>query len=172
MSRKRIIAILALVGLCALMLALVPASSRASSHREAPLISQHPAPDNTDLYACVSPDRPDTVTFVANYIPLEEPNGGPNFNSFGDDVLYELNIDNNGDGSEDISYQFRFETKIRNKKTFLYNTGPIINLDDETWNMPQFYSVTRVEHGNSKRLADDLPTPPANVGPRSTPNYA
>src|SRR5919201_886978 len=96
MSRKRIIAVMSLIGLFALMLALVP-GSRASSHREAPLISQDPEADNTDLYAFVSPDRPDSVTFVANYIPLEEPNGGPNFNSFGDDVLYAINIDNTGD---------------------------------------------------------------------------
>jgi Domain of unknown function (DUF4331) len=172
MSRKRIISIVALIGLLAMALALVPGASRASSHREAPLISQDPEADNTDLYAFVSPDRPDSVTFVANYIPLEEPNGGPNFNSFGDDVLYEINIDNNGDGEDDISYQFRFQTKIRNKNTFLYTTGPVTSLDDQDWNMPQFYSVTRVENGKSKQLADGLRTPPDNIGPRSTPDYA
>ena len=73
----------------------------------------------------VSPDRPDTVTIVANYIPLEEPAGGPNFHAFGEDVLYELKVDNDGDGKEDISYQFRFRTETRNPNTFLYNTGPI-----------------------------------------------
>jgi uncharacterized protein DUF4331 len=171
MLRKRIMAFIALVGLFAIGLALAPQASRASSHREAPLISQDPEADNTDLYVFVSPDKTDTVTFVANYIPLEEPNGGPNFNAFGDDVLYEINVDNNGDGEEDISYQFRFDTRIRNKNTFLYNTGPIKSLDDKNWNMPQFYSITRVEKGNSKTLARDLLTPPANVGPRSTPNY-
>src|SRR5438477_4312215 len=86
----------------------------ASSHREAPLISLDPAADNTDLYAFVSPDRPDTVTIIANYIPLEEPAGGPNFYNFDDNVLYEVKVDNNGDGHEDLSYQFRFETRIRN----------------------------------------------------------
>ncbi|MFL5804802.1 MAG: DUF4331 domain-containing protein [Roseiflexaceae bacterium] len=171
MSRKRIITIIALIGLFALGLALVPQQSRASSHREAPLISQDPEADNTDVYAFVSPDKPDTVTFVANYIPLEEPNGGPNFNSFGDDVLYAINIDNNGDGKDDISYEFRFKTKIRNKNTFLYNTGQITSLDDPDWNMPQFYSITRVEHGDSKTLSKSLSTPPDNIGPRSTPNY-
>src|SRR5213080_4449299 len=82
----------------------------ASSHREAPLISQDPMADNTDLYAFRSPDRPDTVTIVANYIPLEAPASGPNFYSFDDKVVYDINIDNNGDGKEDLTYEFRFTT--------------------------------------------------------------
>ncbi len=146
-----------------------------TSHREAPKISRDPVADNTDLYAFVSPDKPDTVTILANYIPLEEPAGGPNFNTFGDDVLYEINIDNNGDGHEDLTYQFRFTTKITNPNTFLYNTGPISSLDSSSWNMKQFYSVTRVNgrrrSGNVTVLGTNLPTPPVNIGPRSTPNY-
>ncbi len=82
-----------------------------SSHREAPEIANDPVADNTDLYAFVSPDKPDTVTILANYIPLEEPAGGPNFFNFGDDVLYEVMIDNDGDGREEITYQFRFTTQ-------------------------------------------------------------
>ena len=159
-----------------------PTAGNASSHREAPLISEDPVADNTDVYAFVSPDRPDTVTILANYIPLEEPAGGPNFAGFGDDVLYELKIDNSGDGEEDISYQFRFRTETRNPNTFLYNTGPIETLSDADWNRPQFYSVTRVEAGRNSGsfgggrarttlLAQNLPTPPVNIGPRSTPNY-
>src|SRR5881227_966716 len=89
---------------------LAPNSASASSHAEAPLISQDPRADNTDLYAFVSPDRPDTVTIVANCIPLEAPASGPNFPAFDDSVRYELNIDRNGDGQEDLSYQFRFKT--------------------------------------------------------------
>ena len=81
---------------------------RASSHREAPLISNDPQADNTDVYAFVSPDAPDTVTLIASFIPFEDPAGGPNFYQFGDNVLYEIKIDNNGDGVEDITYQFRF----------------------------------------------------------------
>ena len=69
----------------------------ASSHREAPLISGDPRADNTDVYAFVSPDRPDTVTIIANYIPLEDPAGGPNFHSFDDNVLYEIHVDGSGD---------------------------------------------------------------------------
>ena len=79
-----------------------------SSHREAPEISKDPVADSTDLYAFVSPDRPDTVTLIANYVPLQAPDGGPNFYEFGDDVLYAINIDNDGDGDADISYQFQF----------------------------------------------------------------
>jgi hypothetical protein len=146
-----------------------------TSHREAPKISKDPVADNTDLYAFVSPDKPDTATILANYIPLEEPAGGPNFNTFGDDVLYEIIIDNNGDGIEDITYQFRFKTKIGNPDTFLYNTGPIGSLSDPSWNVKQFYSVTKVvgpkRTGQSAVLGQDLPTPPVNIGPRSTPNY-
>ena len=92
-----------------------PQSAKASSHREAPLISEDPVADNTDVYAFVSPDRPDSVTLVANYIPLEEPAGGPNFAKFGDDVLYELHVDNDGDAQEDLTYQFRFKTQIRTR---------------------------------------------------------
>ena len=143
-----------------------------SSHREAPEISKDPVADNTDVYAFVSPDRPDTVTLIANFIPLQKPDGGPNFYEFGDDVLYEIHISNRGDGRADISYQFSFRTVVRNDNTFLYNTGPIKSIDDQNWNRPQFYSVRRVErNGGSRLLGDNLPVPPVNIGPRSTPDY-
>ncbi|MEO7059700.1 MAG: DUF4331 domain-containing protein [Lapillicoccus sp.] len=144
-----------------------------SSHREAPEISKDPVADNTDVYAFVSPDAPDTVTIIANFIPLQAPQGGPNFFEFGDDVLYEINISNNGDAAADLTYQFRFTTKIRNPKTFLYNTGPISKITDTTWNRPQTYTVTLVDRrAGTKVLAKDLTCPPVNVGVRSTPNYA
>src|SRR5437588_7739631 len=114
-----------------------------SSHREAPEISKDPVADSTDVYAFVSPDNPDTVTMIANYIPLEGPAGGPNFYEFGDDVLYEIHIDNNGDAVAEITYQFRFHTELRSRNTFLYNTGTIGSLDSPNWNNRQFYSVTR-----------------------------
>lgn len=148
-----------------------PQTAAASSHAEAPLISEDPRADNTDLYAFVSPDRPDTVTIVANYIPLEAPASGPNFPAFDDSVRYEINVDNNGDGKEDLSYQFRFKTITRNPATFLYNTGPIGSLSDPNWNRVQTYSVTLVQDGHETVLGEDLPTPPDNIGPRSTPNY-
>ena len=148
----------------------------ASSHREAPLISQDPMADNTDLYAFRSPDRPDTVTIIANYIPLEPPASGPNFPSFDDSVLYEIHVDNDGDAEDDLTYQFRFQTDTRNPDTFLYNTGPIASLDDPNWNRPQTYQVTLVssdgESGRTEQiLGDGLATPPDNIGPRSTPDY-
>src|SRR6266852_3339063 len=77
-----------------------------SSHREAPEISKDPVADSTDLYAFVSPDQAGNVTLIANYVPLEEPAGGPNFYEFGDDVLYEIHIDNDGDALAEITYQF------------------------------------------------------------------
>ena len=143
-----------------------------SSHREAPEISKDPVADSTDVYAFVSPDRPGTVTLIANYIPLEGPAGGPNFYSFGDDVLYEIHVDNDGDGQQDITYQFRFQTRLRDPNTFLYNTGPILSLDSPNWNNRQFYTVTRIRHGQREELAQDLASPPCNIGPLSTPHYA
>src|SRR5262245_64826555 len=126
-----------------------------SSHREAPLISQDPMADNTDVYAFVSPDATNTVTIVANYIPLESPAGGPNFPAFDDNVLYEIHVDNDGDGRENLSFQFRFTTATRNPDTFLYNTGPITSLNDTDWNRPQTYSLTLVVHANGA----DFPFP-------------
>ena len=90
-----------------------------SSHREAPEISKDPVADSTDVYAFVSPDQPDTVTIIANYIPLEDPAGGPNFFEFGDDVLYRINIDNDGDGRPDVTYEFAFTTRTLNPNSFL-----------------------------------------------------
>ncbi len=142
-----------------------------SSHREAPEISKDPVCDSTDVYCFVSPDRPDTVTIIANYIPLQGPAGGPNFYEFGEDVLYEIHIDNDGDAKANITYQFRFDTKVRNPRSFLYNTGPITTLDDPDWNRVQTYSITKVVNGRSRRLADNVPSPPCNIGPRSTPNF-
>src|SRR3954451_25365985 len=101
-----------------------------SSHREAPEISKDPVADNTDVYAFVSPDDADDVTLIANFIPFQNPQGGPNFYEFGDDVLYEIHISNRGDAHTDVKYQFRFHTKIRSKSTFLYNTGPIAKVTD------------------------------------------
>ena len=144
-----------------------------SSHREAPEIGKDPVADSTDLYAFVSPDKPDSVTLIANYIPLEPPAAGPNFYEFGDDVLYEIHVDNNGDGIAEVTYQFTFYSKNFIPSTFLYNDGPILSLTSATWNRRQFYSVTRVTRsGTNTVLGTDLPCPPCNVGPLSTPDYA
>jgi hypothetical protein len=164
-----------------------------SSHREAPEVSKDPVVDNTDTYAFVSPDNPKTVTIITNYIPAEVPSGGPTFYEFGNDVLYKIHVDNNGDGRADVTFQFTFESTFANPDTFLYNTGPINSLGDPNWNKRQLYSVTRVDdegpgHGQGqgngpghapgpgpgpcgKVLAKGLACPPCNIGPRSTPNY-
>src|SRR6202453_1403911 len=105
-----------------------------SSHSEAAEISKDPVADSTDLYAFVSPDAPNTVTLIANYVPLQLPPGGPNFYEFGDDVLYEIHIDNDNDGQSDISYQFQFHTELTDPQSFLYNTGQITSLSSSTWN--------------------------------------
>jgi hypothetical protein len=148
-----------------------------SSHREAPQISKDPAADSTDVYAFVSPDRPQTVTLIANYIPLERPDGGPNFYEFADDVLYAIKIDNDGDGHANISYEFRFETVNTIPESFLYNDGPIMALSGPgaaLWNRRQTYSLVRVDHDADDRteLGAGLIVPPCNIGPLSTPNYA
>src|SRR5215203_2301224 len=145
--------------------------SKASSHREAPLISSDPQADTTDVYAFVSPDAPDTVTLISSWIPFENPAGGPNFYHFGDNVLYEFKIDNNGDGVEDITYQFRFTTQIKNPNTFLYGTGPITALDSANRNFSQTYTVTRIEAGRTVFTAGPMLTMYDNVGYATTPNY-
>ena len=144
-----------------------------SSHREAPEISKDPVADSTDTYAFVStnPDEAGTVTLITNYIPLEDPAGGPNFYEFGDDVLYRINVDNNGDGWPDVMYEFTFPTESR-KPSFLYNTGPIETLDSDNWNRRQYANVTEVRGINRTVLGEQLLLPPCNIGPRSTPNYA
>jgi hypothetical protein len=94
-----------------------------SSHREAPEISKDPVADSTDVYAFVSPDRPDTVTLIANYIPLQKPDGGPNFYEFGDDVRYEINVSNKGTADADIVYRFEFTTQVRTSRRSSTTSG-------------------------------------------------
>ncbi len=146
-------------------------SALASIHREAPLISQDPVADNTDVYAFRDVADQTKVDLVANYIGLEDPAGGPNFAKFGDDVLYEIHIDNSGDVRDDITYQFRFRTIIGNGNTFLYNTNQINPTTYANQNVQQVYSVRRIKNGVASVLATNVPTPPVNVGVRSTPNY-
>lgn len=153
----------------------------ASSHREAPLITADPLADNTDVYAFRSTEagRDGFVTLIANWIPFQEPSGGPHFYKFDDTVLYEIKIDNTGDGLEDITYQFRFTTQILNPGVILgmaagNENGPITSLTDPDYNEPQTYTVRRIDRlsGRQGRLiAAGLRTPPNNIGERTTPNY-
>ena len=169
---RRDIALLTLV----LVMAWTLMPGQASSHREAPLTAQDPMADNTDVYAFRSPDDPSTVTLIANFIPFQKPDGGPNFYSFDPNVVYEIHVDNNGDAVEDITFQWRFTTELRNPATFLYNTGQVTSLDDPDLNVRQFYRLIRIDGsrrtGMITELSGRLPVPPPNIGPRSTPNYA
>src|SRR4051812_11843491 len=133
-----------------------PESASASSHREAPLISQDPTADNTDLYAFVSPDNPDTATIIANWIPGEDPAAGPNYYTFSETARYDIYVDKDGDGAPDIAYRFRFQNQP--SQLFLGNTQ-------------QSYTVTKVVGKRETLVGKGLATPPDNIGPRSTPNY-
>lgn len=144
----------------------------ASSHREAPLIARDPLADTTDLYAFVSPDKPDTVTLIGSWIPFEGPQGGPYYYSFADDVIYEIHIDNIGDAKSHITYRFTFQSTITNETTFLYNTGPVTSLADANLNMRQTYKVEEIVNGKVTVLGEGLPVTPAHIGPKSTPDYA
>lgn len=154
------------------VLTLAPGTSAASSHREAPLIAGDPRADNTDVYAFTSPDRSDTVTLIANWIPFEEPNGGPNFYQFADDARYNIKIDNTGDGKADVTYTWKFRTTVRDAAgQFLYNTGPVTSLNDPDLNIRQFYDLTVTTARGTSTLLRSVPVAPSNVGKASMPNY-
>ncbi len=159
--RKLAFVLLAATASAALVTALAvrggsPSSAQASSHREAPLISEDPSADNTDTYAFRSPDRPDTVTIISNYIPGEDPAAGPNWYTFSPSARYVIYADTNGDGKPDVTWRFRFTN--REPVAFLQNTQ-------------QEYTVTRLDGKSSRVVGSGLLTPPDNIGPRSTPNY-
>jgi hypothetical protein len=167
--------------ICLLSISVFGMSVIASSHAEAPLISMDRYADNTDTYAfrSVEPGREGFVTLIANYIPFQEPSGGPQWYRFDDTVLYEIKIDNTGDGIEDVTYQFQFSTQTINGDTVLgmsavNENGVISDLDDPDYNMPQTYSVRRIDRSTGPKgrlVASGLKVPPANIGPRVTPDY-
>ena len=140
--------------------------ANASSHREAPAIALDPAADITDFYAFISPEDASKVVFIMNVNPLEPPGGGPNFHRFDDNVLYAINIDNEGDGEEDISFQFRFKTTYQLPDTFLYNVGSVSSSSNV--NMVQTYDVTRIDDGVASTILTGGETAPINVGVMSS----
>jgi hypothetical protein len=147
-----------------------------SSHREAPLSSLDPTGDDTDVYAFTAPDAPGSLTLVANWIPFEDPAGGPNFYRFDDRASYYLNIDNSGDGQADVRYRFRFRTKVRNPDSFLYALPGVSAISDPKLNVVQTYSITRERYRDGREVshhevASGLPVAPNNVGPKTIPNY-
>ena len=187
MRKTLTLALLFVLG-CSLLLSGITPRSQASSHREAPLIVGDPLADNTDVYAFRSTEagREGFVTLIANWIPFQEPSGGPHFYKFDDNVLYEIKIDNTGDGVEDITYQFRFNTQFKNPDIVLGMAAPnqalsgtggieplITSNEDPDYNEPQLYTVTRQNRPGrtTTQLAGGLITPPNNIGERTTPNY-
>jgi uncharacterized protein DUF4331 len=153
---------------------------RASSHREAPAISEDPTVDDTDPYAFVSPEDPTKVVLVGDWVPGEEPSSGPNYFRFSDAARYQINVDVDGQlPVDDIVYEFAFSTEVQAPDaTFLAATGPITALDDATYNLRQYFTVTVITHGvRGTPITRDvggrrLLCPPNNIGPFSTPNYA
>ena len=147
-----------------------------SSHREAPLTSLDPTGDDTDVYAFTAKDAPGALTVVANWIPFEDPAGGPNFYRFDDRAHYYINVDNTGDGAWDVRYLFTFHTKIGNKSTFLYALPGVQSISDPKLNVKQFYDVTRLRYRkgrvvSAKIVGRNLPVAPNNVGPKTIPDY-
>ena len=147
-----------------------------SSHREAPRIMLDPSADNTDVYAFTAPDAPGAITIAADWIPGQNPANGPNFFRFDDRAHYYINVDNDGDGVADVKYLFTFDTKVRNKNSFLYAGPGTQDFDDPGLNVLQTYDVVREEYRNgklkrSKKVANDLPAAPPNIGPKTFPNY-
>ncbi len=148
-----------------------PLAATASSHREAPLISGTPQYDGTDLYAFRSPEKQDTVTLVANWLPFEEPAGGPNFYSFATDAQYDIKIDNNADAKPDVTFRWTFKDHYVSGDTFLAATGPVTSLKDKNLNYYQTYKLVRIGKGKAKTIIKSRRVAPSNIGMASMPAY-
>jgi hypothetical protein len=157
--------------------ALVAAAlSFGSSHREAPNTAQDPTADDTDVYAFTANDAPGSLTVVANWIPFEDPAGGPNFYNFDPKAHYYINVDNTGDGMRDLRYEFAFKTTIVNKNSFAVATPTVESLTDSHLNERQSYTITRevFKKGklkSQKVIARNLPVVPSDIGPKTMPHY-
>jgi hypothetical protein len=170
-------------------------SAQASSHREAPLIAGLPRVDNTDFYMFSSYEsgREGFVTIIANWVPLQDAYGGPNYFALDEDALYEIHIDNNGDAVEDITFQFQFDNEFRNVALPVGPNGadvaiPLINAgridepaDPDTLNRVETYTVDVVTGGRrsgaSQSVIDadsgesEFVKPVDNIGQKSIPDY-
>ncbi len=173
-QRRGAVALMAAGGLLtsAGLAGLGPLSASASSHREAPLIAGLPQYDTTDLYAFRSPDRQGTITLAANWIPFEEPAGGPNFYSFATDARYDIHVDNDADAKPDVTFRWTFQDHYRSKNTVLYATGPVTSLNDENLNFFQTYRLVRIKGDRTKVLVESRKVAPSDVGEGSMPDYA
>ena len=112
-----------------------------SSHREAPRILKDPTADNTDVWAFTAPDAQDSLTVVANWIPLADPAGGPNFYPLDENARYYVKVDNTGDGYEDVAYRWKFKTRYRNPNSFLYAAPQVTSVNDPDLNLVQTYDL-------------------------------
>jgi hypothetical protein len=150
--------------------------SLGSSHREAPNTATDPTADDTDVYAFTAQDAPGSLTVVANWIPFEDPAGGPNFYQFDPRAHYYVNVDNTGDGAYDVRYEFAFKTKVIDKESFAVALPPVKSLNDRNLNVRQTYTVTRETYRNGKLrsakvVARNQPAVPSDIGPKTMPDY-
>jgi Domain of unknown function (DUF4331) len=157
--------------------ALAVSSGTGSSHREAPGILGDPTADNTDLYAYTAQDAPGSLTIVSNWIPFEDPSGGPYFGKLDPKARYYVKIDNTGDGREDVAYRWQFKSKFRNPNSFLYAAPTVDSVNDPDINFVQTYDLVKETYRNGRvvrerKLVNDAPVAPDNVGPKTIPNYA
>ena len=148
-----------------------PLAATASSHREAPLIAGIPQYDGTDLYAFRSPEKQDTVTLIANWLPFEEPAGGPNFYSFATDARYDIKIDNNADAKPDVTFRWTFKDHYVSGDTFLAATGEVNSLKDKDLNYYQTYKLQRFYKNKKKTLIKSRRVAPSDIGSASMPAY-
>src|SRR3984893_13858968 len=159
MKRK----IYASILLVAMFINIFPFNVFASSHRKAPLIPNDPLADNTDLYAFRSPDDPNKITIIANYVPLQLPQGGPNYYSFGENIRYEIHIDNDvNTPGDDIIYRFTFHKTNEDPTTFF-------NIRLGKQNLKTTYTLERSNdcgRGFQTIIRHGI-VPPPNIGPRS-----
>src|SRR5215216_2384351 len=146
-----------------------------SSHREAPRIMLDPAADNTDVYAFTAPDAPGSLTVVANWIPLEEPAGGPYFGKLDPEARYYVKVDNTGDGRPDVAYRWDFDQRFRNPDSFLDAAPTVDSIDDPDLNFVQTYDLYRETYRGkrvrARKIASDVPVAPGNAGPKTYPDY-
>jgi hypothetical protein len=168
-----------LIALAALTAAALAATlGFGSSHREAPGILKDPTADNTDVWAFTAPDAPGSLTVVANWIPLADPAGGPNFYPLDENARYYVKIDNTGDGYEDVAYRWKFKTRFRNPNSFLYAAPTVDSVNDPDVNLVQTYDLYKETYNKNrrlvsvKRIAHNAPVVPDNVGPKTMPNFA
>ena len=156
--------------------AVVVTIGSSSSHREAPLTSADPTADDTDVYAFTAAENPGALTVVANWVPFEDPAGGPNFYRFDDRARYYINIDNTGDGDYDVRYRFDFRTKF-NDKNFLHSLTQVTSLNDPELFQKESYEVVRETFNSRGRrtsarsLGRNFRVAPSNVGPKTMPDY-